>query len=420
MASVDNRSKVKRPGASTPLRQNGAVMGVDQDRRDTARQRRALVIAALSRELDPANSSSAIARIAPLLAVRRTIVANADIDGLVSSMMVGAVADWRIGVLVDKDSYHVYPSLVEAVQDDIGSVDAVGIDVYSTRFPNVSNHPVLFGGVASDQPWGRAVAGHDQRIHAAALQHAFLNPSLWVGVSARLGSAHAQGFDYKYPLGTAQILLAVLESLGLSPRFFDRQYLPWLVANCDGGIETIRAYAWNAETWWSALAAAVGPASNSESLYRLATTQRPSEFLDADRRLRWEEPARSKFLNSKWNLVSSDPQALSTIVSWITDLSGWPDPFMGGADSLDTWVQVRPERGVLQVQGITNLAAATLEWQLAGAAAALHMNFSRFRERGTALGWMGALPSASQHASELPFAESSVGDPESVPDLDAN
>jgi hypothetical protein len=161
----------------------------------------------------------------------------------------------------------------------------------------------------------------------------------------------------------------------------------------------------------------VGPASNSESLYRLATTQRPSEFLDADRRLRWEEPDRSRYLNSKWNLVAADPEALSTIVAWITDLSGWPDPFLGGCDSLDSWVQVRPERGVLQVQGITNLPIETLQAQLSGAASAIHMNFSRFRERGTALGWMGAVPTAARPLDELPFEESGVGDPESNPDV---
>ena len=420
MASFDNRSRAEGIGGSTPPKQNGAIMGVDQDRRDTSRQRRAIVIEALSRELDPAEPSSAVARLAPLLASKRTVIANSDIDGLVSSMMVGAVADWRIGVLVDKDSYRAHPSLVDAVLADIGTLDAVGIDVYSTRFPNISNHPVLFGGVASEHPWGQAVAGHDQLVQDSALEHAVLNPSLWVGVAARLGSAHARGFDYKYPLGTAQILLAVLESLGRSPRFFDRQYLPWLVANCDGGIETIRAYAWNAETWWSALAAAVGPASNSESLYRLATTQRPSEFLDADRRLRWEEPARSRFLNSKWNLVGSDTEALSTIVAWITDLSGWPDPFLGGANTLDTWVQVRPARGVLQVQGITNEPIDRLQAQLAGAATAIHMNFSRFRERGTALGWMGAVPPATQQDDDLPVEESGVGDPESLPDVGAD
>lgn len=392
-------------------------MGVDQDRRDTARERRALVIDALSRELDPADSGSAVARLAPLLASERTVIANADIDGLVSSMMVGAVADWRIGVLVDKDSYRVHPSLVSAATNDLGSLGGVGIDVYSTRFPNISNHPVLFGGVPSVQAWGQAISGHDVLVRSSSVEHAVINPSLWVGVSARLGSAHARGFDYKYPLGTAQILLAVLESLGRSPRFFDRQYLPWLVANCDGGIETIRAYAWNAETWWSALAAAVGPASNSESLYRLATTQRPSEFLDADRRLRWEEPERSHYLNSKWNIVGSEPAALSTIVAWITDLSGWPDPFLGGATSLEAWTTIRPERGVLQVQGITNLPTETLQAQLAGAATAIHMNFSRFRERGTALGWMSTLPPAAQQNDELPFEESGVGDPESIPDV---
>lgn len=392
-------------------------MGVDQDRRDTARLRRSLVIEALSRELDPTNAASSIARLAPLLSGPATVIANADIDGLVSSMMVGAVADWRVGVLVDKDSYRVHPHLADAFSANLESLGLVGIDVFSSRFPNVSNHPVLFGGAPSEQPWGRAVTAHDNRMQAASQAHPVLNPSLWVGVSARLGSAHAQGFDYKYPLGTAQILLAVLESLGRSPRFFDRQYLPWLVANCDGGVETIRAYAWNAETWWSALAAAVGPASNSESLYRLATTQRPSEFLDADRRLRWEEPDRSRFLNSKWNLTSSESDALATVVSWISDLSGWPDPFVGGVASLPTWVQVRPNRGVLQVQGITNLPIDSLNAQLDGAATAIHMNFSRFRERGTALGWMSADLAEAAASDELPFEESGVGDPGSIPDV---
>ena len=393
-------------------------MGVDQDRRDTARERRSMVIEALSRELDPAHEDSTVARVGQLLEGSKTVAANADIDGLVSSMMVGSVADWRIGVLVDKDSYRVHPSLVGTLQGGHSALDLFGIDVYSTRFPNASNHPLLFGGTPSAQPWGRAVAAHDALVIESSRVHATLNPSLWTGISARLGSGHPRGFDYKYPLGTAQILLAALESLGKSPRFFDRQYLPWLVANCDGGIERIRAYAWNAETWWSALAAAVGPSSNSESLYRLATTQRPSEFLDADRRLRWEEPERSGHLNSKWNLTSSDPAALMTVVAWIADLSGWPDPFIGGAESLPQWVQVRPERGVLQVQGITNLAPSTLHGQLVGAASAIHMNFSRFRERGTALGWMGVTPATSATTNELPLEESGLGDPESIPDVE--
>jgi hypothetical protein len=388
-------------------------MGVDQDRRDTARARRALVIDSITRGLDAHSSGSPTNRLQALLDEPRVIVANADIDGLASSMMLASVTHLRIGVLVDKTAYRLHPALAQV---DWSESTFLGVDVFSPRFPNLSNHPVLFGGPPSQQLWGIQVAEHDQRMHAVADAHPVLNPSHWAGIAARLGSKHPNGMDYKYPFGTAQVLLAVLEVLGRSPRFFDRQYLPWLIANCDGGIETIRTYAWNAETWWSALAAAVGPSSMSEALYRLATQQRPSEFMDADRRLRWEEPDRSRWLNSKWNLTDSSPAALQAVVTLISDLSGWPDPFRDGVSSLPEWQEVKPERGVLPVAGLTKVDPQELARHVSMAGSALHMNFSKFRERGTALGWMST-ELAAVPSDEVPTEETDVGDQESTPDL---
>jgi len=49
-----------------------------------------------------------------------------------------------------------------------------------------------------------------------------------------------------------------------------------------------------------------------------------------------------------------------------------------------------------------------------------HLNFSVFKERGTALGWMLLDPAASSLIQgDVPIEESDVGDPEGVPDADA-
>ena len=222
-------------------------------------------------------------------------------------------------------------------------------------------------------------------------KHGTLNLSGWVGIGALFGSRSQQGLPYKYPLGTAQLLLAVLEAAGFNPKIYDRQYLPWLIANCDGGVDTIRTYAWNAETWWSALAAAVGPASHSEAIYRMVTSQRPNEFLDMDRRLRYDEPERAKFLSTKWNLVSSSAEALTAVGGLISDLSGWPDPFLGGSSGVSKWTVITPTRNVMNLTGITKMDPAVRSAHLDAARQGIHVNFSIFKERGTALGW--SLPS---------------------------
>lgn len=394
-------------------------MGVHDDRRATAAERRRRVIEVFDRQFNLKDERSAVRRFGALLDEPRVIVANADIDGLVSSMMLASVSQWRVGAIIDKRGYLHHPHRSPFLNPDSLATTAVGVDVFSLRFPSAANHPVLYGGDVS-RAQAAPLRRHDERVAAASVDLPMVNPSLWVGTEARLGSAHALGMPYKYPFGTAQVLLAVLEAVGRPPRFFDRQFLPWLVANCDGGVDTIRTYAWNAEVWWSALAAVVGPSSQSEALYRLATTQRPNEFVDADHRLRYEYPETSPNLNGKWNLRNTTPGALAAVTSLITDLSGWPDPFLDGVSSLSTWQSVEPHRAVLPVSGLTKINAQDLEALLVEASSAIHLNFSVFKERGTALGWMLLDPAASSLIQgDVPIEESDVGDPEGVPDADA-
>jgi len=366
-------------------------VGVDQDRQATARARKSAIISSLTSGFNRSDPNSFLSAFMRLIEEPepRLLLANADIDGLVSAQMLSAYTGWRIAGIVDREGkVSVHPSF-GSPQALIDTGRVFGVDVFSPLFPSASNHPVYFGATARTHASVRtALQTFDETIAAAVQEHKSLNPSAWVGIHAMLGSDKPNGIPYKYPLGTAQFLLAVIEAAGLQPKLFDRQYLPWLIANCDGGVDTIRVYAWNAEMWWGALAAVVGPASHSEHLFQLVSNQRPNEFLDVDRRLRYDEPHRSKFLDTKWNLANRDLSTLTEVAHFITDLSEWPDPFMDGSGPVDAWVQSESSRGVLPVGGITRVQPTELVTHLASGMQALHVNFSVFKERGTALGWM--------------------------------
>lgn len=382
-------------------------MGVDADRQATFRDRKRNIVQAFNAHMS-LTPGSAVSRFGAALREDRTMIAGSDIDGIVSAMMLASVSTWRIGALAMKsEAILVSPhrgTPAELLADT--TRPPFGIDVFSRLMPTASNHPVLFGTTSRTSPgWRRdLLADFDQRIAADAEAQGALNPSLWTGIKATLGSQSHDGIPYKYPLGTAQLLLAVLEIAGAPPRFYDRQYLPWLVANCDGGIQTIRQYPWNVEVWWSALAAVAGPASQSEALYRLVTDQRPTEFIDVDRRLRYDEPGRSQWLNTKWNLKSQSPEAITQVVQLISDLSGWPDPFEGGVELLGKWISHHPSRNVLPLTGMTALGEDRVRAHLDTALEGLHVNFSVFKERGTALGWMtaDARPEIDQLLGEAP------------------
>lgn len=396
-------------------------MGVDQDRQNTARDRRGSIIKALNAGFDLADPNSHLSAFVKLVndGKPRLLFTNADIDGVVSTQMLSAVTGWPVVAFVDRfGTVSVHPDY-GTPQDLVDTGRVFGVDVFSPLFPGVSNHPVMFGATARTSKVIRDdLVAFDGQMSTAVATHHIINLSAWVGIAALAGSNRPNGMPYKYPLGTAQLLLAVLEAAGLKPRLYDRQYLPWLIANCDGGIDTIRSYAWNAETWWSAMAAAVGPSSHSEALYRLATSQRPNEFVDVDRRLRYDEPERSKALNSRWNLVSANADVLRTAVGLIRDLSGWEDPFLGGAGSIGDWKTSAPTRNVLPAAGLTKIDPAKLAAHLASARTALHVNFSVFRERGTALGWM--LAGTDKAVEELlgvdPALEDIPDDDPTIPD----
>ena len=377
-------------------------MGVDQDRRQTARARRTAIISALNRGFDLSEGTSHLSAFRDLVRTPepRLVVTNADIDGIVSAQMLCSVTGWQVVAIIDRDGdCRVHPDY-GTPQELVDSGRVYGVDLFSPLFPGISNHPVLFGTTPKTPASVREhLKWFDDGIDVAIESQHIINLSAWVGIGALFGSTKPNGLPYKYPLGTAQLLLAVLEAADLNPRMYDRQYLPWLIANCDGGIDTIRTYAWNAETWWSAMAAAVGPASHSESIYRMVTNQRPNEFTDVDRRLRYDEPERSSALNTKWNLTSTSAKALAVAVSLIADLSGWPDPFLGGAVELDHWRSHTTTRNVLSTKGITGVPTERLLAHLGAASQSIHCNFSVFKERGTALGWL--LPRTEPKVEQL-------------------
>ncbi len=138
-----------------------------------------------------------------------------------------------------------------------------------------------------------------------------------------------------------------------------------------------------------------------------------------DRRLRYDEPERARFLSTKWNLTSSSNDALTAVTGLISDLSGWPDPFMGGVESLAAWSDTRPTRNVMNLTGITSFDANHRDAHLDSARLACHVNFSVFKERGTALGW--SLGYADDHVESKLGTSMDVEDiPEdepTIPDL---
>jgi hypothetical protein len=279
----------------------------------------------------------------------RPMVVSADIDGLVSAAMLGSVApDFEIVAFVMQSSTLLVHPSVKASQPS----DLFGIDVFSVQFDNVSNHVVEWGKKKIQIPEVLAAfSDWDAAVQDAAAQRLLAVPAIWAGTQAGYEEGgRPNSANYKYPFGTAQILLAMLESAGHGPKFFDRTYLPWLVANCDGGISTYSKYANNARVWWPVMAGAVGPGSLTEQIFRTVDTMRPHDFLDAVHRLDRERQASGKtaWLNDDWNLAGQSASVLQQTLEWLTELTGWRDPVRGGVGSIGQWDQV-PVNGSAQV-----------------------------------------------------------------------
>lgn len=399
------------PGAAIPSLAEPA--GADTYRRATARARRANIISCLSRELDPHSPTSAVTRFLGLLdGPSRPMVVSADIDGLVSAAMLARVSGWRaVALVVKSETVLVHPS----VADSLDLTACFGVDVFSSYMPNVSNHVALWGDKkpGSSAPALDAARAHDAEIVARSQNVLFANASLWAGIQGSYADAGSNPLSagYRYPLGSAQLLLALLEVVDRSPRLFDREYLPWLVANCDGGLKTVREYAYNVPMWWSCLAAAVGPASLSEQIYQLATTQRPTEFLDVANRLRAEggpSGGVARHLTDDWNLRGTSPTDLTAVLSWITDISGWPDPILGGVAGLSNWVAKTPLRGALPISGLPAPdgrvdGLEVFRRHLRNSLDAVHTNFAFF-DLKQQLNWVSPWPGSVPPILPMPAA----------------
>lgn len=372
---------------------------------DTHPERRRNIIETLSRELDPTRPESATSRLRDFITAHRgdddvRLLVSGDIDGIVSAMMLFQATGWQAcALVVGSEKVYFHPDFADVPALLDGTV--FGVDVFSLRFPNASNHPVFWGNKEFQKvPKRRGQAlmkAFDDAVLDRVENGLVINPSAWARIEGARGeksqgkTVFPRANPYRYPLGTAQALLATLERAGFAPRMFDREYLPWLVANCDGGLKSIGRFPFNVPTWWSALAAAVGPASLSESLYQLASNQRPNQFRDVRNQLRAESPAVAEILEPEWNIASPDPETIAPVVKWIEDISGWPDPFRGGVESLDQWPMIKPNADYLKLYGTPTLGsrkpAEAFEEHLRLARRAIHLSFYQYRERAI-MGYM--------------------------------
>lgn len=375
------------------------------DAHSTAQQRRRIAIDALGRELS-AEPTSAASRLAAMLGTPRPLMVSADIDGLVSATMLGSVAPHFeiVAFSTQSSGWLVHPS----VQDSPPS-DLFGVDLFSIQHDNVSNHIVKWGAKRLQiPPVLQAFRQWDAAVDAAASQRLLAVPAIWSNTQGGYEEAgRADSATYKYPFGTAQILLAMLEVSGHAPRFFDRTYLPWLVANCDGGISSFATYANNARVWWPVMAGAVGPGSLTEQIYELVERMRPHDFLDAVHRLDRERQAQSKtaWLNDQWNLAGPSTQVLVDALTWLTELTGWRDPVRGGIADLPSWVpRTLVDSAQVYYTSSTPTDAQFLKnptWvkakldpvgaaaRITGAISALNANFFIGGQSGSRFNWVG-------------------------------
>lgn len=375
------------------------------DAHSTAQARRRIAIDALGRELGR-DETSAASKLASMLGQQRPMFVSADIDGLVSASMLASVAPGFeiVAFSMNSNRWLVHPSVVHDVPNDL-----FGVDLFSVQHDNVSNHVVTWGRKRLQIPEVRtAFELWDRLVAVSSEQRLLAVPALWSGTQGGYeDNSIADSANYKYPFGTAQILLAMLEAAGHGPKFFDRTYLPWLVANCDGGIETYAKYANNARVWWPVMAGAVGPGSLTEQIFRMVDTMRPHDFLDAVHRLDRERQAskRDRWLNDKWNLVSSNPQVITATLEWLTELTGWRDPVRGGIEHLGEWRSL-PLVSSAQIYytgaapGVSAFAAnptwvkakerpADAANLIMGAVNALNANFFMGGQSGSRFNWVG-------------------------------
>ncbi|MFW2512224.1 hypothetical protein ACNI3K_00415 [Demequina sp. SO4-13] len=354
-----------------------------QLRQATLPARRRLVMATMESVFDLGRADSPVSVLRQMIDSGKphSIVANADMDGLLASQMLSAVTGWKIGALLSKGGRLLIHPSHGRLDSLLTSGSTYCVDLFNRKCPGVSNHPLLWRPKPGKGSYKDSLRLFDMSVETSVEQLGSLNLSAAAGIGAMQGYESAHGIQYKYPLGTAQLLLAALEIGGHAPRFYDRQILPWLVANADGGLGTIRLYAWNAELWWNGLAAAAGPASMSEAIFRVATEQRPNQREEVDRRLRWEYGDVASVWKADWNLAADDTTSIATHVELASTLSGWPDPFQDGVQSLAGWTASTSVGTSLSVGGISKLSDKDVFAAVQDALNSSHFNFNTFDQK---------------------------------------
>ncbi|MHA7125577.1 hypothetical protein ACRTEC_04215 [Janibacter indicus] len=310
---------------------------------------------------------------------------------MVSATMLASVApEWEcVAFVVGSTKLLIHPSVATAAPSDL-----VAVDLFSPGHDSISNHVVKYGEKRIRLTGLRnAYQVWDQAVDQASAQRLMAVPSIWAGTQGCYEDAdRPTSSKYKYPLGSAQILLAMLEASGHPPKFFDRHYLPWLVANCDGGVSTYTKYAFNARIWWATMAGAVGPASLTEQVFRLVDDMRPHEFLDTVNALDRERRAAgiASWLNDDWNLAGSDRHTLARTLRWLCELTGWRDPVRGGIEGLDSWVEQPVNgKGEIPLSGATSADEQTYIASIGNAGHALNANFYHGGFSGSRFNWIG-------------------------------
>ena len=362
----------------------------------TARDRRKLAIHVMSTELDPTTPTSSASKLKKIIeGPFRPVVISGDVDGVTSSALLGAVTNncKVVAVVNNKDrEVYVHPNFASKRPNNL-----LGLDVFSPEFDNVSNHIVLFGDKRLTVPAVlQAFNKWDAKVLKAANDPDRLMAVPGIAGHTQAGYSDAEKADsskYKYPLGTAQWLLALLEAIGKSPKFYERHYLPWLIANCDGGVTSYRDYGYNVEIWWSTMAAAVGSMSQSETIYSMIRNMRPLDYVNTVHQLQREfQFAGEPVFDDKLNLRSSRLNGIQSAFNWIFDVSGWSDPVYGGITGMDEWVTLSVDP---KSHGIVSLKPSEISDPEGDAARigtssnALNANFYIGGETGSRFNWMG-------------------------------
>jgi len=362
----------------------------------TARERRKLAIQVMSSDLDPTLPESSASKLKRIIeGAFRPVIISGDIDGVTSAALLGAVTQncKVVAVVNNKDrEIYVHPDYANKRPDNL-----LGLDVFSPEFDNVSNHIVLFGEKKLSVPQVlKAFNTWDQKVLKAAADPNRLMAVPGITGHTQAGYSGAEKVDsskYKYPLGTAQWLLAMLEVIGKSPKFYERHYLPWLIANCDGGVSSYRDYGYNVEIWWSTMAAAVGSTSQSETIYSLVRNMRPLDYVNTVHQLQREfQHAGEPIFDDKLNLRNSRMSGIKDAFEWIHDVSGWSDPVHGSIEGMDSWITVAIDQ---KNYGIVSLTPGEITDPIADAAGidsasnALNANFYIGGTSGSRFNWMG-------------------------------